>query len=175
MHSDSAGVEEVEAGASTLASLWQHGTKEISDDYDGSELANRRLVFANELFRSFTRMSSIRWTGKEVRLEASFRVHPTTFKLERQYFLGNETGHTMRAYPLTEEHRMLFAELQSEPMSFQELHDRLKALGGHGAPLQIIGRLNEEHFIKGYDKEGQHVAIRSALRFGGVGSEDDIS
>jgi hypothetical protein len=102
-------------------------------------------------------------------------VHPTTFKLERQYFLGNESGRTMRAYPLTEEHRKLFAELQSEPMSFQELHDRLKELGGHGAPLQIIGRLNEEHFIKGFDKEGKHVVINSALRFGGVGSEDDIS
>ena len=60
-------------------------------------------------------------------------------------------------------------------MSFQELHERLKALGGHGSPMQIIGRLNEEHFISGYDAAGNHVKIRSALRFGGVGSEDDIS
>lgn len=175
VHSDAPGVEEVEEGASTLATLWQHGTKEISDDYDGTELANRRLVFANELFKQFNSMESIRWTGKEVRLEPSWRVHPTTFKLERQYFLGNETGRTMRAYALTEAHRELFAELQSEPMSFRELHDRLKELGGHGSPMQIIGRLNEEHFVNGYDKNGNHVKIRSALRFGGVGSEDDIS
>ena len=175
VHADAAGVEEVEDGASTLATLWQHGTKEISDEYDGSELANRRLVFANELYKQFNMMASIRWTGKEVRLEPSWRVHPTTFKLERQYFLGNDTGRTMRAYALTEAHRQLFAELQSEPMSFRELHDRLKELGGHGSPMQIIGRLNEEHFVNGYDKDGNHVKIRSALRFGGVGSEDDIS
>jgi len=172
---DAAGVEEVEQGASTLAALWQHGTSEISDDYDGSELAHRRLVFANDLFKQFNSMASIQWIGKEVRLEPSFRVHPTTFKLERQHFLGDESGRTMRAYALTEDHRALFEELRRAPMSFQALAARLKDLGGFGTPLQIVGRLNEEHFIKGFDKHGAHVKIRSALRFGGVGSEDDIS
>jgi flavin-dependent dehydrogenase len=175
VHSDSAGVEEVEQGASTLATLWQHGTKEISDDYDGSELANRRLVFANELLKQFQSMKSIKWTGKEVRLEPSYRVHPTSFKLERQYFIGDESGRTMRAYALSEEHRKLFEELKANPMSFQHLTQRLKDLGGHGTPLQIVGRLNEEHFLQGFDKDGKPVKIRSALRFGGVGSEDDIS
>ncbi|MCL4866574.1 MAG: hypothetical protein KJZ47_11835, partial [Gemmatimonadales bacterium] len=172
---DAAGVEEVEQGASTLAALWQHGTSEISDDYDGSELAHRRLVFANDLFKQFNSMASIQWTGKEVRLEPSFRVHPTTFRLERQHFLGDESGRTMRAYALTEAHRALFEELRQAPMSFQTLAARLKELGGVGTPLQIVGRLNEEHFIKGFDKHGAHVKVRSALRFGGVGSEDDIS
>lgn len=172
---DAPGVEEVEQGASTLASLWQHGTKEISDDYDGSELANRRLVFANDLYKQFNSMASVQWIGKEVKLEASYRVHPTTFKLERQHFLGDESGRTMRAYALTEGHRALFEELKRSPMSFHDLAARLKDLGGIGTPLQIVGRLNEEHFIKGYDKDGKHVKIYSALRFGGVGSEDDIS
>lgn len=176
LHEDAAGIEEVQRGAETLATLWSHGTKEISDEYDGSELAHRRLLYANELFKSFQSMKSIRWTGKEVRLVSQWRVHPTSFQLERQYFLGNETGKVMRAYPLTEAHRALFAELQSEPMTFEELHDRLKEIpGGVGSPMQIIGRLYEEHFIKGYDASGQFVPIRSALRFGGVGSEDDIS
>lgn len=172
---DAPGVEEVEQGASTLASLWQHGTKEISDEYDGSELANRRLVFANELLKQFTSMEAIRWVGAAVVLEPSYRVHPTTFKLERQYFLGDGSGRTMRAYALTEGHRALFEELRHAPMSFQEVTARLKELGGVGTPLQILGRLNEEHFIKGYDRDGHHVRVRSALRFGGVGSEDDLS
>ncbi|MFN2398616.1 MAG: NAD(P)/FAD-dependent oxidoreductase [Gemmatimonadaceae bacterium] len=170
------GVEEVEQGASTLATLWQHGTKEISDKYDGSELSTRRMLFANDLLKQFNSMQSIRWLGKEVRLEPSYRVHPTTFKLERQQFIGDESGRTMRAYALTEEHRALFEELKNNPMNFKELTHRLKGLvGGHGTPLQIVGRLNEEHFIQGYDKEDKPVKIRSALRFGGVGSEDDIS
>lgn len=172
---DAPGVEEVEQGASTLASLWQHGSKEISDDYDGSELSNRRLVFANDLLKQFNSMASIQWIAKDVKLHASYRVHPTTFKLERQYFLGDDTGRAMRAYALTEGHRALFQELANTPMSFHALLARLKELGGVGTPLQIVGRLNEEHFIKGYDKDGKHVKIYSALRFGGVGSEDDIS
>lgn len=172
---DAPGVEEVEQGASTLASLWQHGTTKISDEYDGSELANRRLVFANELLKQFTSMAAIRWVGPQVVLEASYRVHPTTFKLERQYFLGDGSGRTMRAYALTEGHRALFEELRQAPLSFQEVTARLKELGGMGTPLQILGRLNEEHFIKGFDKDGHHVRVRSALRFGGVGSEDDLS
>jgi hypothetical protein len=172
---DAAGVEEVEAGASTLASLWQHGTKEISDEYDGSELANRRLVFAHELLKQFNSMARVEWVGQDVKLESSYRVHPTTFKLERQHFLGDGSGRTMRAYALNDAHRALFEELRHSPMSFRELTARLKDLGGLGTPLQIVGRLNEEHFIKGYDKDGKHVRIRSALRFGGVGSEDDIS
>lgn len=172
---DAPGVEEVEQGASTLANLWQHGSKELTDDYDGTELANRRLVFANELFKQFNSMTEIRWSGKEVRLEPSFRVHPTTFKLERQHFLGDESGRTMRAYALNDGHRALFEELRQAPMSFKELTARLKQLDGAGTPLQIVGRLNEEHFIKGFDKDGKHVKIQSALRFGGVGAEDDIS
>lgn len=175
VHSDAAGVEEVEQGAATLASLWQHGTKEISDQYDGSELSSRRLLFANELLKQFMAMDCIKWTGKEARLVPSYRVHPITFKLERQYFLGDESGRTMRAYPLTEEHRALFESLRQSPMSFRELSARLKKLGGHGSPLQIIGRLTEEHFLAGFDREGSPVKVRSALRFGGVGSEDDLS
>jgi hypothetical protein len=46
---------------------------------------------------------------------------------------------------------------------------------GQGTPLQIVGRLLEQGFLKGTDKNGNPVKIRSALRFGGVGAEDDIS
>jgi flavin-dependent dehydrogenase len=170
-----AGVEELEQGAATLANLWQHGTTKISDEYDHSELTRRRVMWANDLFKQFRSMSSIRWKSKEVRLYPSFRVHPNTFKLNRQYFIGDETGRTMRAYALTEEHRKLFESLIKTPLSFTELTEKLKDMGGQGAPLQIVGRLTEERFLEGFDDAGKPVMIRSALRFGGVGAEDDIS
>jgi 2-polyprenyl-6-methoxyphenol hydroxylase-like FAD-dependent oxidoreductase len=169
------GVEELEAGADTLASLWQHGTKEISDAYDGSELSKRRVLFANDVFKQFNSMDAIRWTGKECRLVPSFKVHPTTFKMERQYFLGDENGTTMRAYSITPAHQQLFDQLRETPMSFAELSRRLKGMGGQGTPVQVVGRLFESHLLKATDKNGQPVRLRAALRFGGVGSEDDLS
>jgi hypothetical protein len=172
---DAPGLDEVEDGAATLANLWQHGTTEVSDRYDGSELSRRRLAFASEILRQFNSMKTIHWVGKDLTLEASYRVHPTTFKLERQHFLGDGTGDAMRAYSLTEQHLALFRELRQTPMSFQDLTARLKELGGVGTPLQILGRLDEKHFLKGYDKDGKLVRVSRALRFGGVGSEDDIS
>jgi hypothetical protein len=110
-----------------------------------------------------------------VKLLPSFKVGQLSFKLERQYFIGNENGHTMRAYALSEEHRRLFEGLKTRPLSFKELTEHLKGLHGQGTPLQIVGRLFEEHFLHGYDRDGRPVKIQSALRFGGVGAEDDIS
>lgn len=170
-----AGLEELEEGASALAELWRHGTKEISDHYDETELSLRRVQWANELLRTFNSMAQVRWKSREVRLVPSFKVHPTTFKLERQDFVGDENGRTMTAYALTEQHRALFERLIEQPQSFRDLTKELKHLGGQGTPLQLVGRLVEEGFLQGYNKEGQPVRIRSALRFGGVGAEDDIS
>ena len=170
-----AGVDELEQGASTLAYLWQHGTKEINDNYDDSELGKRRVLWANQLLQQFQSLKAIHWSSKEVRLVPSFKVGQTSFKLERQYFIGDESGRTMRAYALSEDHRTLFESLQTKPLSFKELTARLKNLHGQGTPLQIVGRLLEEHFLNGFDKDGKPVRIQSALRFGGVGAEDDIS
>jgi flavin-dependent dehydrogenase len=169
------GVDELEAGAETLANLWQHGTQEISDDYDGSELANRRLLWANELLKQFQSMEAIRWATKDVVLNPSFKVHPTTFKLERQYFIGDETGNQMRAYALTPEHKALFESMRETPRSFNDLSKVLKDMGGQGTPVQVLGRLFEHHMLSAVDKNGQPVRLRAALRFGGVGSEDDLS
>jgi hypothetical protein len=81
----------------------------------------------------------------------------------------------MRAYALSDEHRTVLESLKTQPLSFKELTERLKGLPGQGTPLQIVGRLFEEHFLYGFDKAGTQVKIQSALRFGGVGAEDDIS
>jgi len=170
-----AGVDEVREGAATLATLWEHGTQDISDEYDGSELATRRVLWANELFKQFQSMTAVRWKPREARLYTSYKVHPTSFKLERQQFLGDESGRAMKAHALTEEHRKLFAGMIDQPLSYKDLTAHLKKLGGQGTPVQIAGRLFEEHFLEGRDRNGEVVRIRSALRFGGVGAEDDIS
>ncbi len=170
------GVEEVEEGAAALAELWQHGTKEISDRYDDTELSVRRLTWAAQLTKQFQSMATVKWMAREVRLVPWFKVHTTDFHLERQLFLGDENNRMMTAYSVTPAHHQVFQDLLAQPVSYKELSAKLKKLeGGHGTPYQILGRLHELGMIRGYDKDGKMVHIRQALRFGGVGSEDDIS
>jgi DNA-binding PadR family transcriptional regulator len=77
---------------------------------------------------------------------------------------------------VTPEHHQVFQGLLEQPISYSELTAKLKKLeGGQGTPYQILGRLHEQGMIRGFDKDGNTVHIRQALRFGGVGSEDDIS
>ena len=172
---DAQGVEELEARAATLADLWQHNKNEVTDHFDETELSLRRVRWASQLMKDFGRMARITWVADEVRLVPSFKVHPTSFALERQHFIADERGRTMTTYALTEDHRRLFASLKSHPLSYRELAGKLKELKGQGTPVQIIGRLIEGDFLRGSDKNGDPVKIRAALRFGGVGAEDDIS
>ncbi|MXX33152.1 MAG: NAD(P)/FAD-dependent oxidoreductase [Gemmatimonadetes bacterium] len=169
------GVEDLEARASTLAHLWQHNRNQVDDEFDETELSLRRLRWASRMMQDFRRMNRITWVSNEVRLVPSFKVHPTSFRLERQFFVGDEHGQTMAAYPLSEDHRELFESLKHHPLSYRQLAGRVKALGGPGTPIQIIGRLTEMGFLQGSDSNGEPVKIRAALRFGGVGAEDDIS
>jgi flavin-dependent dehydrogenase len=170
-----AGVDEIEAGAAALAELWQHSTKELSDDYNGAELFPRRVQWAIKLLEDFNRMTQLRWQGKEVRLAPSFKVHTTGFYLERQFFLGDETGRTMTSYAVNEAQHALFASLLTRPMSYKELEVRLKETGGQGTAFQLVNKLHEDGMLCGYDADGKLVRIRQILRFGGVGAEDDIS
>ena len=169
------GVDELETRAATLADLWQHNRNEVTDQFDGTELSLRRLHWAGQLMQEFRRMARITWVSDEVRLVPSFKVHPTTFALERQHFIGDEYGRTMTTYALSEDHRRLFESLKSDPLSYRELAGRLKELKGQGTPVQVIGRLTENGFLQGFDENGDPVKIQAALRFGGVGAEDDIS
>ena len=169
------GIDELEQRAATLADLWQHNNNEITDQFEETELSLRRMRWASQLLKEFGRMASITWVSKEARLVPSFKVHRTSFELERQYFIADEHGRTMTAYALSEEHRRLFESLKSNPLSYRELAGKLKALKGQGTPVQIIGRLTENGFLRGFDKDGNPVKIQAALRFGGVGAEDDIS
>ena len=175
MEAGAQGVDELETRAATLADLWQHNRNEVTDQFDGTELSLRRLRWAGQLMQEFRRMARITWVSDEVRLVPSFKVHPTTFALERQHFIGDEYGRTMTTYALSEDHRRLFESLKSDPLSYRELAGRLKELKGQGTPVQVIGRLTENGFLQGFDENGDPVKIQAALRFGGVGAEDDIS
>ncbi len=169
------GIGELEARAAALSELWQHSRNEVTDQFDETELSLRRLRWASELMRDFRRMARITWVPREARLVSSFKVHPTSFRLERQHFIADEHGRAMTSYPLTEAHRRLFDSLKTHPLSYRELAGKLKDLKGPGTPVQIIGRLTENGFLEGFDQHGDPVRIRAALRFGGVGAEDDIS
>ena len=169
------GVDELETRAAILADLWQHNRNEVTDRFDETELSLRRMRWASQLMKEFGRMARITWVSDEVRLASSFKVHPTSFQLERQHFIADEHGRTMTTYALTEEHRRLFESLKSHPLSYRALAGKLKELQGSGTPVQIIGRLTENGFLQGFDKNGDPVKIQAALRFGGVGAEDDIS
>lgn len=169
------GLQALEEQTATLVALWEHGSKEISQGYDQTDLSIRRLRWASQLLKGFKSLSQVCWAAKEVRLVPSFRVHPTSFKLERQFFIGDETGRTMSSFSMTEQHRKLFESLRTHPLSYSDLAERLQELGGDSTPLQVLGRLLEEGFLQGFNTQGEPVTIRTPLRFGGVGADDDVS
>ncbi len=166
---------ELEEKTGTLTQLWSHETKDLDGSFDETKLAMRRVAWASKIIRDFRRMKTVRWTADDVVLESSYSVHPTDFSLEAKQYIGDGNGRVMKAYPLSEAHRELFAELKEAPMSYADLVDRLKSLGDYGSPVHIIGRLVEEGLIAGYDDDGEPVKVAFALRFGGVFSDDDFS
>jgi flavin-dependent dehydrogenase len=170
-----AGVAALPDRAAQLAELWQHGQRSLDDDLDANELALRRLRWAAELMKDLQALAAIHWRPAEVRLVSSYKVNPGSFRLEPQLFLGDETGRTMSAYPVSPAHGALFASLQQTPLSYRDLVAALKPLGGEASPLQLVGRLWEAGFLHGEDSQGRPARVRSQLRFGGVGNEDDLS
>jgi hypothetical protein len=173
--SGAAGVAGLAQGASTLAQLWQHGTPDLTDEYDEAELAQRRVQWAGELLREVRALTRIRWTGAEARLVPTFKVDPRSFKLERAFLVGDEAGRTVSAYALGEAHRALFESLIVRPLSYRALSARLKQIDRHQNPLLLIRRFLEEGLLQGYDRAGEPARITSPMRFGGVGADDDIS
>lgn len=166
--------EQIKSNVATLGDLWRHRSKELSDEFDETELSLRRLKWANELLRDCRRIRRMEWIGKEVCLIPSFKVHPTEFRLERTSLLGNETGRVASGNAFTESHRKIFEELVSEPLSFSDLTKRLVALKTNISPDRLVIRLIEEGLLQGFDENGKHVNIKSTLRFRGVGADDDF-
>ncbi|HEX7070505.1 MAG TPA: tryptophan 7-halogenase, partial [Rhodothermales bacterium] len=169
------GIRQIEERAGTLAYLWRHTNDGLHDDFDEKELSLRRVAWANELVKSFKRCATIKWKHGDVMLVPSFKVHTTDFHLEPRTFLGDSRGRILTAIPVTDEHRQVFARLATEMMGYRELTQALKEIDPGMTPLHLVGRLFEEGFIEGFDREGNPIKITSALRFGGVGAEDDLS
>jgi len=168
-------VNELDRNASTLAHLWSHSKKELSDQFDDNELAARRMQWGNQLVKEIRSFRTIHWRSKQVRAIPSFKVNPTSFKLERQLFLGDENGRMTTRFVITEAQRDMFASLITNPLSYRDLVKKLKEVQIKGIPLQVILGLLEENFLEGRDQDGNPVKIQTALRFGGVGADDDMS
>jgi flavin-dependent dehydrogenase len=170
------GIDDLDSRTQTLADLWEHSSREITDQFDETELSLRRVKWASQLLKSYKSMVRLQWAGDDVRLVRSYKVDPLSFKLADTLYLGDEKDRYMSSYSLTEEHRELFARLETETLGYNDLIKRLKPIkGGQGAPYQIVGRLLEGGFLRGFDRNDQPVRPPAALRFGGVGAEDDIS
>ncbi len=175
LESGADGLKALEEQTAALVALWEHSSTNIRRDDDQTDLAVRRLRWVHELVKNFRSLSTICWTSSEVRLVPSFRVHPTSFKLERLFVIGDDTGRVMRGFAVTERHRELFESLREHPLGYSDLAGRLEQLGTESNPVQLVGRLLDEGFLQGFNKQGDPVTVRMPLRFGGVGSDDDIS
>jgi hypothetical protein len=167
--------EQLEDSASTLARLWLQESTNLSEVDDGAASPLKRIAWVNEQLHEIQGLAGIRWTSAEACLVPSFKVHPTSFKLERRFHLADESGRVVTAYPFHEGHRRLFEGLATHPLPFGELAAKLQALDSSFSPLQAVLRMFEEGLLQGLDHDGCPVQIRTTLRFGGVGAEDDLS
>jgi hypothetical protein len=81
-----------------------------------------------------------------------------------------------RSFPLSEDHRRLFEGTIAEPLRYDELIAGLRAVEPRmAAPDRIVRQLLEDGLLEGFDAKGEPVAIEFAMRFGGVGGDDDLS
>jgi flavin-dependent dehydrogenase len=168
------GLDALEESAQTLTEIWDHGTDTVTESFDANSITTKRLRWAGELLRAFTKMKALRWRQGAPTLVSWYRVHPTSFALERQTYLGDGTGNALRSVPLGEDHRAVLAGLSTEPVGYRELTARFARLAAPIAAPLLVQRLIEEGFLVGEDAEGQPVPVHAGLRFGGVGAETEV-
>jgi hypothetical protein len=173
---DQDAISDLEHRATTLRALWDHDDSELSGDFDETKLSLRRVAWAANLVRSLRKLAEVRWTADVVTLEHSYTVHPTTFKLEKQSYLGDGGGRMTTGFPLGEAHREVFGRLNETPTSHRDLVAQLGEIENNPqSPERIVHRLYEDGFLQGYDENGDPVYIEFAMRFGGVGGDDDLT
>ena len=165
----------VQESADILTELWDHGSETLTDEFDETQLSLRRVRWFAEVVKLFRTMTTMKWTGDEVRLMPSFRVGRHDFKLAVEHYLGNAEGEFEAVQPTTEEHRAIFASLAENPMSYTELTKALRSIDGRQAAVRLVHRLVESGHLKGYDADGNQVRPPAPPRFGGVGHDDDLS
>jgi len=169
------GADALERHAATLAYLWERREERLSEEFEENELAMRRLKWASQRLKEQKRLAKIRWKSTAAKLLPFYKINQISFRLERVHCIGDAKGRMLTAYPMTEGHRELFERLIGNPLSYRELTRQLKQLDSVGPPDQVIQRLLESDFLEGFDQEGNLVDIEAALRFGGVGADDDMS
>jgi flavin-dependent dehydrogenase len=173
---ESEGLASLQAGSRILRTLWDHGGRGLTEEFDESALSIRRVRWAADFLRTLRGLAGLRWTGAEVELVDAFSVHPTTFKLQSSGYLGDGNGRVCRSFPLSEDHRRLFEGTIAEPLRYDELIAGLRAVEPRmAAPDRIVRQLLEDGLLEGFDAKGEPVAIEFAMRFGGVGGDDDLS
>ena len=169
-------IEDLEGRAQTLRELWDHQDDELTEEFDETRLSLRRVRWAADLMRTMRGLREVRWTSDEVRLLDYYAVHPTTFELQKHQFIGDEQGRWMDGLPLREAHREVFAGLADEVVSHDELVARLDEIPDNPASGErIVHRLFEDGFLQGYDDDGEPVQVEIAMRFGGVGGDDELT
>ncbi len=163
------------AGADTLTALWAHGEEGLSEEFDPSQLAHRRIAWASRRSRQFGSMKNVRWTAKTVCLHQSFGVHPTTFRLESKTVLCTDEHGPISMFSASEEQRRLFNGLRDEPIPYATLRAKLRSTKPAAPAPWILDTLFDEGLLEGFDASGTRVAVESMPRFGGVGGDDDLS
>ena len=169
-------VEKLRSQTHTLESLWRHNQNELTESTGEEELSIRRIAYANSLIKCYRSMTRMEWSSGEVHLIPGYEMEVESFRLTNSRFLGNQDGTHLPGHPVTENHRGLFAGLQSRQLGYKGLISELRKIkGGKGAPYQLVGKLIENGFLRGYDKNNDLVRFEPPLRLGGVGADDDIS
>ena len=168
-------IEDLEEGASLLATLWRHSTPDLDAGVDEKELALRRVRWASGILKDLKKTRQIRWAGEHVDVASSFEVGRESFRLERRLYLADPQGRAMTAHPVTAAHRELFESLIPEPLHYDVLAARLGKMDGHVSPLEMIMRLIEDGFLDALDKSGEPYRMPRVLRFAGVGGHDSFS
>ena len=166
--------ESLAARGETLRTLWRHASGQLNEDFDETELSLRRLKWAGDRMKQFQKLKYVRWSGNKVELSDTFKVHPTSFKLEPTKQLSNETGLSFRGFDANESIRKTLQDSQVETITFRNLARGLKQAGAEGLPTQIVSELLEQGFLTAYDENHQPVEVENPLRFRGVGAKDPL-
>ena len=167
--------EEIARRGLALGELWRHGSGQLCEDFDETELSLRRLRWAGDRMKVFKGMKFVRWTSSRVNLAASFKVDPLSFKLEKTAYLEDTEGRCFRTLPANESHRRLFESSLSQDFNFRELTRELRKAGVNNLPTQVVGEMLESGFLTGYDSDNRPLRVESPLRFSGVGARDPLA
>lgn len=160
--------------ASTMISIGKHQRRELSSEFSDAELNPARMLWLANFSQQLNSIVRFAWVGNCVRLVAYYKVHPTTFKLEPRFILGNESGVLLTKYPVEFECAEVFRGLADADVDYKTLVLRLNDSGQQTSAAQLIMRLVEAGLLIGFDAQGEPVNLPKRLRFDGVGFDYEV-